>query len=378
VTQATAGKGSERTALPVRVHDILLALAGRLDDDALAQARELLAATEVDRALELTVGCLVAGPIQVTSAERAELSDLLVAAHCDPAVAARLPVSETAGAHHRFVAGRVDGVSPDDGVGEAAARVLDVLPDIRAVWAVWRTTPAGAVSGPVPHRVVLIGVGPAGFAPATAYRVQHSLRRAGLTASVEVLREGADHSDYHHTAVRYATEVYTDATPLSSSSALPQSSFLSHSTSVEHSTPTPHSTTSHSTAPHSATSHSASHSAPTSHSTSASHSITESHSTPAPPLAEVPQADDEDHPSGPSWMEEAAASQPPADSLNDHELDLLRQLQEELARREQEADGTPQPTTWQGDLPGANHPFDWHEANTMVNGVPLQPPDQRP
>ncbi|MFC5290789.1 hypothetical protein ACFPM7_27385 [Actinokineospora guangxiensis] len=352
MTQATAGKGSERTALPVRVHDILLALAGRLDDDALAQARELLAATEVDRALELTVGCLVAGPIQVTSAERAELSDLLVAAHCDPAVAARLPVSETAGAHHRFVAGRVDGVAPDEGVGEAAARVLDVLPDIRAVWAVWRTTPAGAVSGPVPHRVVLIGVGPAGFAPATAYRVQHSLRRAGLTASVEVLREGADHSDYHHTAVRYATEVYTDAAALSPSSALPQSSVLSHST-------------------------------PPSHSASASHAITEPRSTPtshATPLAEVPPppAADEDLPAGPSWMEEAAASQPPPDSLNDHELDLLRQLQEELARREQEADGTAQPTTWQGDLPGANHPFDWHEANTMVNGVPLQPPDQRP
>ncbi len=331
MTQATAGKGSERTALPVRVHDILLALAGRLDDDALAEARELLAATEVDRALEFIVGCLVAGPIQVTTAERDELGDLLVAAHCDPAVAARLPVSETAGARHRFVAGRVDGVSPDEGVGEAAARVLDVLPDIRAVWAVWRTTPAGAVSGPVPHRVVLIGVGPAGFAPATAYRVQHALRRAGLTASVEVLREGADHSDYHHTAVRYATEVLTDTSaPVASVTPLPPV------------TPLPQAVA-------------------------------------AAPAPDPVDDDDQDVPSGPSWMEEAAAAaQPQADSLNDHELDLLRQLQEELARREQEADGAPQSTTWQGDLPGADHPFDWHEANTMVNGMPLQPPDQRP
>ncbi|MGW5050630.1 hypothetical protein [Actinokineospora sp. NPDC004072] len=310
MTQVTARKG---TALPIRVHDLLLALAGRLDDDALAEARELVAATEVDRALEFVVGCLVAGPIPLTPDEQAELHDLMVAAHCDPTVAARVPVTEAAAAfRHRFVAGRVDGVSPEDGVAEAASRVLDVLPDIRAVWAVWRTTPAGAVSGPVPHRVVLIGVGPGGFAPATAYRVQHALRRAGLTASVEVLREGADHSDYHHAAVRYATEVMAERASLPPAVS----------------------------------------------------------ATPVKVVAEP-------EPAGPSWMEEAP--QPAPESLNDHELDLLRQLQEELARREQADGAAPQqPAAWQGDLPApANHPFDWHEANTMVNGVPLQPPDQR-
>ena len=337
MTQATAGKGSERTALPIRVHDLLLALAGRIDDDALAEARELVAATEIDRALEFVVGCLVAGPIALTPDEQAELRDLMASAHCDETVAARIPVFDGAGAPHRFVAGRIDGVAPDEGVAEAAARVIDVLPDIRAVWAVWRTTPAGAVSGPVPHRVVLIGVGPAGFAPATAYRVQHALRRAGLTASVEVLREGTEYGEYHHGAARYATEVVLDRP----ATALPPATLAA---------PVP---------------------AP----------------APVAPPAPAPPAEPEP-PLGPSWMEEAAqaasaaaspsSSSSSSDSLNDQELDLLRQLQEELARREQADGSAPQSSAWQGDLSGASHPFDWHEANTMVNGVPLQPPDQRP
>ncbi|WP_424183913.1 hypothetical protein ACOBQX_18340 [Actinokineospora sp. G85] len=51
-------------------------------------------------------------------------------------------------------------------------------------------------------------------------------------------------------------------------------------------------------------------------------------------------------------------------------------MQEELARREQTDPG--QSSAWQGDL-GSSTPFDWSEANssTMVNGMPLQPPDPR-
>src|SRR5204863_1837170 len=75
------------------------------------------------------------------------------------------------------------------------------------VWAVWRLTPAGAVSGPVPHRVVLVGVGPAGFPPATAYRLENALRRNGIRASVEVLRDGTEAPEYHHAAMQYASQV---------------------------------------------------------------------------------------------------------------------------------------------------------------------------
>jgi hypothetical protein len=195
-------------ALPVRVHDLLLTFAGRIDDDGLADARELLASMEVDRALEFLVGCLVAGRVAVTGAQRAELDALFAEVRLDPSGLGRLVVDESAGVlHHRFGGGTVDGESAALGVAEAASMALDVLPDVRSVFVVWRLTPAGPVSGPVPHRVVLVGVGPNGTAPATSLRLEHALRAAGIRASVEVLRDGAEAPDYHHAAMQHATQV---------------------------------------------------------------------------------------------------------------------------------------------------------------------------
>ncbi|HVK21337.1 MAG TPA: hypothetical protein VM677_08250 [Actinokineospora sp.] len=301
MAKVAAGTGWSGVTLPVRVHDLLLALAGRLDDDALADARELLASTEVDRALELIVGSLASGPIPVTLVEHDELTELMAAAHCDPAVVERLTITESAvSTSHKFSNGKIGGISADQGVAEATIQVLDVLPDIRAVWAVWRLTPAGAASGPVPHRVVLIRVGPAGSGPATAYRVEHALRRAGLTASVEVLRDSTESSDYHHSAMRYAT-------------AVP----LERSSSSQSWTPSP---------------------------------------TPKPSQAATSAKE--------PWIPQAGD----VDVDDDQELSLLRELQEELARRE----GGDSPA-WKSDTS-----YDWQEANrsTLVNGVPLQAPDQ--
>jgi len=59
----------------------------------------------------------------------------------------------------------------------------------------------------VPHRLVLVGVGPGGFPPATAYRVEHALRRAGIRASVEVLVDGVEPTEYHREAMRNARQV---------------------------------------------------------------------------------------------------------------------------------------------------------------------------
>jgi hypothetical protein len=197
--------------LPVRIHDLLLSLAGRLDDDALADARQMLASAELDRSLEFAAGCLVAGRVMLTKNQQRDLESLFADTYLDPAVIDRLVVRDPApSVHHRFAIGAVEGQEPDRGVAEAVRPVLDVLPDVRSVWCVWRLSPAGPVSGPVPHRVVLIGVGPGGFAPATAYRVEYALRRAGIRASVEVLVDGNQPTDYHQEAMRCARQVPFD------------------------------------------------------------------------------------------------------------------------------------------------------------------------
>ena len=184
--------------LPERLHDILLRMAGRVDDDALTSARELVAIAESDRAVELLMGCLIAGGVPVTPAENGQLRALLDQSRSDPSLADRLKVRDTWYAPpHRF------SYEPDAGagIGAALAPVVDFLIGVRSVHAVWRVTPAGATPGAVPQRVVLVEIGPDGFAPATAYRIAQALDEADIRAVVEVLKTGADRSDYHQLAV---------------------------------------------------------------------------------------------------------------------------------------------------------------------------------
>jgi len=190
--------------LPDRLHDILLRMAGRVDDDALTSARELVAIAESDRAVELLVGCLIAGGVPVTPAENGQLRSLLDQSRSDPSLADRLKVRDTWYAPpHRF------SYEPDagEGIGAALAPVVDFLIGVQSVHAVWRVTPAGATPGAVPQRVVLVEIGPDGFAPATAYRIGQALETAGIRAVVEVLKTGADRSDYHRLAASDAKPI---------------------------------------------------------------------------------------------------------------------------------------------------------------------------
>ncbi|WP_433267449.1 hypothetical protein ACQPZF_01510 [Actinosynnema sp. CS-041913] len=196
---------NDGVGLPVRLHDLLLALAGRVDDDALTQARELLAVAELDRAVELLVGCLLAGRIPVSVDERREIGWLLGEVRSDRSLADRLfAVEQVPVPRHRFTVES----DPADGLAEVLGRTASVLPDVRSVRATWRSSPAGATPGPLPQRVVLVDIGPAGFAPATAYRVDTVLRKAGIRAAVEVLTVGTPLGEYHAAAVTTAREVF--------------------------------------------------------------------------------------------------------------------------------------------------------------------------
>ena len=85
------------------VHDLLLALAGRLDDDLLAWARELLAVGEEDQAVELATAALAAERVVLPPTLRDALVAAARAAHTDlDAATALAPGAVEEGTRHRF------------------------------------------------------------------------------------------------------------------------------------------------------------------------------------------------------------------------------------------------------------------------------------
>ncbi|RSM39637.1 hypothetical protein DMA12_29090 [Amycolatopsis balhimycina DSM 5908] len=203
-------------SVPLRLHNLLLALAGRIDDSALTEARELIARAHIDEAVELTTGTLIAGRIPVSSAEQRELALVLEMSRSDATLANDLLVDETEPVNtHRFSGEN----SPEFGIAEALDRTLQVLPDVRSVHAVWRNTPAGSVPGALPQRVVLVELGPEGNPPAVAFRVDTALRRAGIHSVVEVSGPGVAHSEYHQAASAAASPAWVTGSTTSSASS---------------------------------------------------------------------------------------------------------------------------------------------------------------
>ncbi|USX49807.1 hypothetical protein [Lentzea sp. HUAS12] len=202
---------NDGVGLPVRLHDLLLSMAGRVDDAALSQAREFLAVGELDRSIELLVGTLLAGGIPVLPDERAAITWILHEVRSDASLTDRLPVVEMLPfLRHRFTSE----TDPASDIAADLSRAVSVLPDIRSVRCVWRSSPTGSTPGPLPQRVVLVDIGPQGFGPATAYRVDSVLRKAGVRAAVEVLTTGVQLSDYHAAAVTSSRTVPISGAPV--------------------------------------------------------------------------------------------------------------------------------------------------------------------
>ena len=186
------------------VHDLLLALAGRLDDDLLAWARELLAVGEQDQAVELVTAALVAERVALPAPVRAGLAAAAQAAHTDLDVDRALPTAVADGATpHRFAAG----AGPRDGVVAALRGVPARRLTGCTLRLTWRRTPAGATPGPLPHAVVLVEADPDRSPDVLAYLLATELERAGAPASVEVFTTGTALPAYHAAALREADEV---------------------------------------------------------------------------------------------------------------------------------------------------------------------------
>ncbi|ASU77175.1 hypothetical protein CDG81_01285 [Actinopolyspora erythraea] len=189
-----------------RLHELLLALTGRLDDDAINAAREFAGAGQPDSAAEFVTGTLLAGGIPVTRDEQRELSSILGRTNSRSGLTDRLAVdSPESSDKHRFTEPeRVDDVST--ALREVTAR----LPNLRSLWCAARTTAAGVAAGAVPRRVLLVEVDGATAVGPTDYQLLRALRRHGIQCSVEAFRTGDELPDYHREALAVAHEVRVD------------------------------------------------------------------------------------------------------------------------------------------------------------------------
>ncbi|QGK71958.1 hypothetical protein GIY23_01360 [Allosaccharopolyspora coralli] len=191
----------------VRLQNLLLTTTGRVDDDAVNSAREMLGADGLAPAAELLAGCLIAGRVPVTAREQSDLRRVLAEARSQSSWADRLYVVESVPADaHRFS----DQNRPEADVSDALQPIVNRLPGLRGVWCVWRVTPAGVTYGAVPRRVVLAEIGAEGSVEAAGFQMLEALRRAGLGCSVDVFASGSDLPDYHRNALAAARRVYLD------------------------------------------------------------------------------------------------------------------------------------------------------------------------
>ncbi|GLZ52898.1 hypothetical protein [Actinomycetospora sp. NBRC 106378] len=195
---------------PGRLHEVLLGLAGRIDDDALTAVREMVAAEDDAEAAELLAGCLLADEVGLSPDERGVLGPWFATARVDPDLLARLPVDPDAlhRSGHRFVP-TAAGVAPAAPLARAARRLSGVV----AVRESWRVTPAGAAPGPVPHRVVLVETADPDDCDHVVHHLAHAARGLGGT-SVEVFASGITLPAYHRDALAAAR-------PLTTSDPLP-------------------------------------------------------------------------------------------------------------------------------------------------------------
>ncbi|HEY0812139.1 MAG TPA: hypothetical protein VGE11_02565 [Pseudonocardia sp.] len=203
----------DETTAPGSPHDLLLRLAGRVDDDLLADARELVAVGEDGHALELVTAALAAEGAALPPPVRAEL---VAAAHTaridlDAETALAPPASDTV--VHRFSTQSSDDASVGDAVRQLPERVRA---GVRLRLA-WRLTPVGSAPSPLPHPVLLVET-PEGGRPAEvlAYQIAAALTRCGVQAAVEVLTSGRPMPAYHAAALRDSVPLGEGTPPLPS------------------------------------------------------------------------------------------------------------------------------------------------------------------
>jgi hypothetical protein len=186
-------------------HELLLALAGRVDDDLLGIGRELAAIGEDPQAVELLAAALVADRAVLPPWIREAVVAAARSRHVEIDVEGGLPaaVAEDRTAH-RFQADALPAGLITDTVRRVPPRNLAGC----TIRLTWRLTPAGAAPGPLPHPVLLVELpGPSTSAEVLAYRLSSVLDRAGMPSSVEAYGAADALPAYHVEALRNARTI---------------------------------------------------------------------------------------------------------------------------------------------------------------------------
>lgn len=198
------------TTAPGSPHELLLRLAGRVDDDLLADARELVAVGEDGHALELVTAALAADDTVLPPAVRAELVTAAKAARIDLDAEAVLAPAAPDTTAHRFSATAAADVPVVAAARELPARLRDGI----RLRLTWRQTPAGPAPTPLPYPVLLVETPEDGRpGEVLAYQVGAAMARSGAHVAVEVLTSGRPLTTYHAAALRDSTPLSGDVAP---------------------------------------------------------------------------------------------------------------------------------------------------------------------
>jgi hypothetical protein len=199
-----AASSPERPAM--NGHELLLALAGRLPDQALAQARRVLATDTARPAIALVAALLAAAPVPLTAGELAAIRALAQDADALPGV---LPVAEPPALRCRFSGLDEAGQVRRDELDEAVVAAAQAhAAGVTGVWRAWRYGGPGPAG---PYRVYIIQVEDAGLIEWLVAGLLAAVPDSAQ-AGIEVITLGAEPPPYQRAALAGSLLLWATAT----------------------------------------------------------------------------------------------------------------------------------------------------------------------
>jgi hypothetical protein len=185
-------------------HELLLRMAGRVPDQALAQARRMLADGQAGTAITIVADLIAAAPIQLTAGELAAIRDLIGNAQ---ALSGTEPVAGPVPSRFAFSELDTSGEVERDEIDEAlVAAAEEHGTGVAAIWRTWRYSVPGDSAA---HRVYIVQVDD----PAMIQGLAADLLDAvpGATAGVEIITSDEEPPPYQQAALAQSRLVWASS-----------------------------------------------------------------------------------------------------------------------------------------------------------------------